>query len=210
MKIYRQRFTMRSGERMPESVLLLSGGLDSATLAYVYQPDLTVTVDYGQCCADAEIQASAQIADQLNLTHETIEVDCKSLGAGTMAGRQKTGLGDAPEWWPYRNQLVITLVAMDVVCRGANRLLVGAVADDQTHADGQAKFFELIDTLLSFQEGNLRVEAPTIDRTTEELVREVNPPESLLGWTHSCTASNTACGECSSCKKRQRVLTRVY
>jgi 7-cyano-7-deazaguanine synthase len=169
-----------------------------------------VTVDYGQCCADAEIQASAQIADQLNLEHEVIEVDCKNLGAGTMAGQQETNLGDAPEWWPYRNQLVITLVAMDVVHRGADQLLVGAVADDQSHADGKAEFFELMDSLLSFQEGNLRVAAPAIDKTTEEFVREANPPESLLGWTHSCTASNAACGECRSCKKRQRVLTRVY
>ncbi|WP_396614001.1 7-cyano-7-deazaguanine synthase (plasmid) [Haloferax sp. S1W] len=195
---------------MPESVLLLSGGLDSATLAYTHRPDLTVTVDYGQCCADAEIQASEQISDQLNLEHEIIEVDCKSIGAGTMANQRETDLGDAPEWWPYRNQLVITLVAMDVVSRGADQLLVGAVAGDQSHADGQAKFFELIDSLLSFQEGNLRVKAPAINKTTEEFVREANPPESLLGWTHSCTASNAACGECRSCKKRQRVLTRVY
>jgi len=201
---------MQSGGRMAESVLLLSGGLDSATLAYTHRPDLTVTVDYGQCCADAEIQASAQIADQLNLEHEVIQVNCKNLGAGTMAGQQETELGDAPEWWPYRNQLVITLVAMDVVHLGADRLLVGAVADDQSHADGKAEFFELMDSLLSFQEGNLSVKAPAIDRTTEEFVREADPPESLLGWTHSCTASNNACGRCRSCKKRQRVLTRVY
>lgn len=201
---------MLSGGRMPRSVLLLSGGLDSTTLAYAHNPDLTVTVDYGQCCAEAEIQASAQIADQLNLEHEVIQVDCKNLGAGTMASQQETDLGDAPEWWPYRNQLVITLVAMDVVRRGAERLLVGAVADDQDHADGRTEFFELIDSLLSFQEGDLRVKAPAIDRTTEELIREANPPESLLGWTHSCTASNAACGECRSCKKRQRVLTRIY
>ncbi|QCQ76617.1 hypothetical protein E6P09_07490 [Haloferax mediterranei ATCC 33500] len=57
---------------------------------------------------------------------------------------------------------------------------------------------------------NLRVKVPTIDKTTEELVRDASPPESLLGWTHSCTASNAACGECRSCKKRQRVLARVY
>lgn len=201
---------MQSGERMTESVLLLSGGLDSATLAYAHRPDLTVTVDYGQCCAEAEIQASAQIADQLNLEHEVIEVDCESLGAGRMAGQQEADLGDAPEWWPYRNQLVITLVAMDVVNRGADRLLVGAVADDQSHADGKSEFFELMDSILSFQEGDLSVKVPAINRTTEELVREANPPESLLGWTHSCTASNSACGDCRSCKKRQRVLTRVY
>lgn len=201
---------MQSGGHMPDSVLLLSGGLDSATLAYSQRPDLTVTVDYGQICANAEIQASAQIADQLNLEHEVIQVDCKNLGAGTMVDQEGTDLGEAPEWWPYRNQLVITLVAMNVVRRGAERLLVGAVADDQGHADGQPEFFEMVDSLLSFQEGDLRVKAPAINKTTEEFVKEANPPESLLGWTHSCTSTNTACGECRSCKKRQRVFKRVY
>lgn len=195
---------------MPDSVLLLSGGLDSATLAYSRLPDLTVTVDYGQCCADAEIQASSQIAGELGLDHEVIEVDCGSLGAGTMIEEAAADRGHAPEWWPFRNQLVITLVAMDVVQRGANRLLVGAVADDQDHADGRREFFELMDLLLAFQEGKMRVEVPAIDKTTEEFVHKERPPESLLGWTHSCTSSNEACGECSSCMKRQRVLSRVY
>lgn len=194
---------------MPDSVLLLSGGVDSATLAYSHRPDLSVTVDYGQCCAEAEIQASEQIANQLNLEHEVIHVDCTSLGAGTMAGEQEADLGDAPEWWPYRNQLVITLVAMHVIDRGAERLLVGAVGDDESHADGRAEFFDKMDSLLSFQEGDLGVEAPAIDMSTEEFINEVSPPQSLLGWTHSCTASNAACGECGSCKKRQRVFSRV-
>jgi len=195
---------------MPDSVLLLSGGLDSATLAYKLRPDLTLTVDYGQSCAEAEIQASVQIADELDLAHEVIEADCKNLGAGTLADGQETDLGGGPEWWPYRNQLIITLAAMEVAPQGADRLLVGAVSDDQDHADGRARFFELMDSLLAFQEGGLRIEAPAIDQSSEELIREAEPPESLLGWTHSCTVSTAACGECNSCKKRQRVLSRVY
>lgn len=201
---------MQSGGRMPDAVLLLSGGVDSATLAYAHRPELTVTVDYGQCCAEAETQAAAQIATELDLPHEVLEVDCKELGAGPLAGTETSELSTAPEWWPYRNQLVITLVAMYVIHREVDQILVGAVADDQTHADGQKEFFELLDSLLAFQEGSLRVAAPAIDQTTEELVRAVRPPASLLGWTHSCTTSNTACGDCSSCKKRQRVLARVY
>jgi 7-cyano-7-deazaguanine synthase len=195
---------------MPESVLLLSGGLDSTTLAYSTDPDVSVTVDYGQCCADAEIQASSKIAESLNLDHEVIKVDCRELGAGSMADKEGSGLDNAPGWWPFRNQLIITLAAMELVPRGADLLLVGSVKDDTTHADGQPEFFELMDDLLSFQVGSIRLHAPAIDKTTEELVQEVEPPQSLLGWTHSCTASNAACGDCNSCKKRQRVLARVY
>jgi len=194
---------------MTESVLLLSGGLDSSTLAYTHDPDLAVTVDYGQVFAAAEIDASAQIAAELSIPHEVIDVDCGNLGAGTMADGDVSVEGQPSEWWPYRNQLVITLVAMEAIQRDADRLLVGAVAGEE-HADCQPKFFELIDSLISYQEGNLTVKAPAINQTTEELVRQAHPPKSLLGWTHSCTASNTACGECGSCKKRQRVFTRVY
>lgn len=195
---------------MPESVLLLSGGIDSATLAFDRRPDLTLTVDYGQICAESEIQASSKIADELNLNHEIISVDCRDLGAGTLADKESSTIGSAPEWWPFRNQLVITLAAMEVAPRGAERLLVGAVADDHQHADGQESFFDMMDTLLTHQEGGLRVEVPAIDKSTEELVRAVKPPQSLIGWTHSCTASKTACGECNSCKKRQRVVSRVF
>lgn len=201
---------MGCGKHMPETVLLLSGGIDSATLAYSLRPDLAVTVDYGQKCAEAEIQASAQIAEQLKLPHEVIEIDCSELGAGTMADSNQLEIAATPEWWPYRNQLIITLTAMEVVPQGANRLVLGAVGDDGDHADGREKFFELMDELLTFQEGSLNVEVPAIDQTSLELVKEVQPPKSLLGWTHSCTASTTACGNCSSCKKRQRVLSRAY
>jgi 7-cyano-7-deazaguanine synthase len=194
---------------MIESVLLLSGGVDSTTLAYTHDPDLAVTVDYGQLCANAEIEASAQIASELEIPHEVIAVDCSALGAGKMAGEDESMRGQLPEWWPYRNQLVITLVAMDVVQRNADRLLVGAVAGED-HADSKPEFFEMMDSLLSFQEGNLTVEAPAINQTTEEFVRQAEPPRSLLGWTHSCTNSNTACGECGSCQKRQEVLSRTY
>jgi len=150
-EICRLQSIMRSGGRMPESVLLLSGGLDSATLAYTHRPDLTVTVDYGSAVRMQRSKRQRKSPIELNLEHEVIEVDCENLGAGTMAGQQETDLGDAPEWWPYRNQLVVTLVAMKVVRRGADRLLVGAVADDQSHADGEAEFFELMDSLLSFK-----------------------------------------------------------
>lgn len=195
---------------MVDSVLLLSGGVDSTALAHSLRPDLAVTVDYGQICADAEIQASERICEELDLPHTILEVDCSNLGAGSLAETEQLNVAETPEWWPFRNQLIITFVAMDAVRRDANTLIVGSVETDQEHADGREEFYEMMDDLLSFQEGGLNIQAPAIDMTTEELVESSNVPRSLLGWTHSCHRSNMACGQCRGCMKRHRVLDKVF
>ena len=195
---------------MIEDVLLLSGGVDSTTLAYSEQPDLAITVDYGQICAEAEIRAASQICEELDLDHTVINVDCSDLGSGSMSEDEQLQIASTPEWWPFRNQLIITLAAMDAIQRDADTLILGSVKSDQQHADGKPKFYELIDDLLSFQEGSLNVSTPAADQTTTQLVQNADVPLSLLGWTHSCHTSNTACGKCRGCIKRHRVLNEAF
>lgn len=192
-----------------DSVLLFSGGVDSTALAYSQRPDLAITVDYGQSCAEAEIRASTQICSELDIPHEVLEVDCSELGTGQLAESEQLGIADTPEWWPFRNQLIVTLAAMDSIRREASELIVGSVSGDSQHADGRPEFYEMLDDLLSFQEGNLRVSVPAIDQTSEELVEASDVPLSLLGWTHSCHNSNWACGRCRGCVKRERVIDHV-
>lgn len=194
---------------MVDSVLLLSGGVDSTALAYFQKPDLAITVNYGQTCAEAEIQAAEQICSELEIPHKILEVDCSDLGAGELAESEQLKIAETPEWWPFRNQLIITLAAMAAVKRDASELVVGSVMGDHEHADGRAKFYELMNSLLAFQEGNLRVSTPAIDKSSEELVEESDIPLSLLGWTHSCNRSDLACGRCRGCIKRERVLDHV-
>lgn len=191
---------------MVDTVLLLSGGVDSTALAHSKQPDLAITVDYGQSCADAEVRASAQICGELNIQHEVLKVDCSDLGTGHLAESEQLDIANTAEWWPFRNQLIITLAAMKSIRREANKLIVGSVHDDSQHADGQREFYKIIDSLISFQEGDLRVTAPAINQTSEELVENSDVPISLLAWTHSCHRSNWACGRCRGCVKRERVI----
>ncbi|EMA09809.1 7-cyano-7-deazaguanine synthase [Haloarcula marismortui] len=194
---------------MTESVLLLSGGIDSTALAYSQRPDLAITVDYGQICAEAEIQAATQVCAELNIEHTVIEVDCSELGVGSLSNDEQIDVGSTPEWWPFRNQLIITLSAMRSVQKGGEELILGTVKTDQQHADGKKEFYAMMDSLLSFQEGNLNVSAPAIDLTTRELIEETETPLSILGWTHSCLESNTPCGECSGCVNRNNVLNEL-
>jgi 7-cyano-7-deazaguanine synthase len=184
-----------------KTALLLSGGMDSICIAWWKRPDIAITIDYGQAAARAEVMAASAVCEQLGIEHHVIQVDCRSLGSGDMAGRAADAAAPASDWWPYRNQLLITLSAMKVIALGAQKLYIGTVRSDELHKDGTTRFVELIDELLRYQEGELRVEAPAIALSTTELARSTQVPADLIAWAHSCHKANLPCGKCRGCNK---------
>lgn len=188
-------------------LLLLSGGIDSAAIAQWQRPDLCLTVDYGQAAARGEIAAAAALCTALGLRHEVLTADLRHLGSGLMSGREAIGLGGAQEWWPYRNQMLITLAAMRYVGEGVREIMIGAVATD-IHADGKPPFLEAMDAVLRLQEGEVRVSAPGLQYTTTELLEVSGFPRDLLGITFSCHAMEVACGQCGGCLKQLETLER--
>lgn len=183
------------------SALLLSGGMDSTSLAWWKRPNHAITIDYGQLAAKAEIMASATICKRLSIQHHVIQMDCRSLGSGDMAGRLASDLAVATDWWPYRNQLLVTLAAMRAIELGASRLLIGTVRTDGSHLDGTKTFVNAMSALLCCQEGGMVIDAPAIDMTTAELICHSGIPGGCLAWSHSCHKSNVACGNCRGCNK---------
>ena len=189
--------------------MLLSGGLDSTAVAALERPELCVFVDYGQVSADAERTSSEKIARELGLSYLALGADCSALGSGDLAGKPSLGLSPSREWWPFRNQLVGTLAAIRVIELGISELHFGTVSSDHFHADGTADFFSRFSALLSMQEGGLRVAAPYIDLSTEQLVRLSNVSDSVLGWSFSCHTGLYPCGICRGCAKRAAVLKNL-
>lgn len=189
--------------------LLLSGGLDSLAIAYWLRPEHAVTIDYGQLAAAAEVVASAEVCRALGIDHHILTVDCRALGSGDMAGRRPDALAPASEWWPYRNQLLLTLAAMWAVPFGIQQLLIGTVASDGSHADGRAEFIAGVNALLGCQEGALQVRAPALALSTVELLRLAQVPMALLSWAHSCHKAEVACGNCRGCNKYFSVLQEL-
>lgn len=181
--------------------LLLSGGMDSICIAWWKRPELAVTIDYGQAAAQAEVMAARAVCAQLGIEHHLIRVDCRELGSGDMAGREADAAAPASDWWPYRNQLLVTLAAMKVISLSASKLYIGTVRSDELHRDGTVRFVELINELLQYQEGGLQVEAPAIAMSTLELARTVSVPAELIAWAHSCHKANLPCGSCRGCNK---------
>ncbi|KRF00594.1 7-cyano-7-deazaguanine synthase [Frateuria sp. Soil773] len=192
-----------------KTALLLSGGMDSIALAWWKRPELAFTVDYGQLAATAEISASAAICSALDIPHTVLRFDAKALGSGDMAGTAADPNAPASDWWPYRNQLLVTLVAMKAVATGVQRLWLGTVASDGIHKDGTPEFFENINRLLSHQEGGIVVEAPAIGLRTVDLIRQSDIPRSMLAWAHSCHKADVPCCNCRGCNKHFETLQEL-
>lgn len=192
------------------TAVLLSGGVDSIALAYWRRPDFAITIDYGQLAATTEVAAAAQVAQELGIVHHVVDIDCSPIGSGDMIGRSPDRVAPVNEWWPYRNQLLVTLAAARGLALGIDRILVGAVATDSAHADGSAAFFDALDALMRLQEGGVAIEAPALALTTAELVRTSGVPREVLAWAHSCHTGPLACGGCRGCTKHFEVMNELY
>lgn len=192
-------------------LLLLSGGLDSTALAAMARPEHCLGIDYGQVAADAEQRAGREVARELDLPFTHLRVPAGAVAAGLMGKDAPSEVtGTAPEWWPFRNQLLITLAAAWGITRGFDEILLGTVASDGArHADGTPEFRTAIDRLLGVQEGGMHVRAPAADLTADELIARSGVPESVLSWTHSCHRANLPCANCPGCVKRAEALHRA-
>jgi 7-cyano-7-deazaguanine synthase len=189
--------------------ILLSGGMDSISLAYWKKPSIAITIDYGHAPAQTEIRSSKIVAETLGIEHHVIRVDCKELGSGDLINEIPLGISPSTEWWPYRNQLLVTLASMKAIKLNISEIMVASVKTDGFHRDGTEKFYEKMNALLEYQEGSIKVTAPCIQMTTVELIRLSGIPKEVLLWAHSCHKSNIACGNCRGCDKYYQVLNEL-
>jgi len=190
-------------------LLLLSGGMDSIALAWKLRPELSLTVDYGQRAASGEIRAAAAVCAELGLKHRVLVVDCSAIGSGEMAGTRPSAIAPVPEWWPFRNQLLITVGSALAIKEGLETVVIGSVASDSSHADGRVEFVDAMKQVLRLQEGKILLEAPSIADTTVELCRRSGVPHTVLGWAHSCHVGSFACGTCRGCCKHRQSMREL-
>ena len=193
-----------------KTALLLSGGMDSSSIAFWKRPDYGITIDYGQNPAAGEKRAASSICEALNIEHINIVADISSLGCGDLIGKPSAKCSPASEWWPYRNQFLLSIAAMKCHSLGVSSLMIGALKTDGFHADGTSAFIDAMNTLLKLQEGDLNISAPAISMTARELVTSSKIPESILCWSHSCHTSDVACGFCRGCKKHYETMEACY
>lgn len=204
--------------------LLLSGGLDSTTLAaWVLQhhPGETVkafTFLYGQKHA-VELEAACAVAAAFGLEHQVLELPPIRGSALTDSdkalpeGRDLSAVtGVAPSYVPARNLLFLAFMASVQDASGPGALWLGVHHDDHTgYPDCRPEFVEAVDRAvrLGTQYG-LRVEAPFVRWSKAEVVSwglDHGVPYEL---THSCyQGSRPACGVCDTCQARLQAFAEA-
>ena len=191
--------------------ILLSGGLDSFALTYWKRPEIAFTVNYGQKAAQAEIQASKKICLDLNIQHEIISANMTEIGSGDLLSLDDCSIAPKSDWWPYRNQLLLTIVSGYILSRNipVDKILFGTVYSDSYHKDGTKAFFDAFNKLLAAQEGDIQIGTPAIEMTTSSLIKKSNITLEKISWAHSCHKSNFACGQCRGCYKHQNTMDEL-
>lgn len=192
-----------------KKALLLSGGIDSNSIAWVERPEITITVNYGQKSAKTEISSAKEISRLINADHHIIEVDCSSLGSGDMSVHKPNSNAPSSEWWPYRNQMLITLAAMKSISLNVKELMIGCISSDDFHKDGTKEFIKKISDLLEYQEGSLKITAPAIEFKIHDYIAKHQIPLSFLMWSHSCHKSNIPCNSCRGCNKYNQTMELI-
>ncbi len=216
-----------------KSIVLLSGGLDSA-VAFKKAADagevvLALTFDYGQRAAGREIDAAGEICGRFGVPHEVIRLPwLEKITKTALVARDQELPQPVPEalddadgaasdsaarvWVPNRNGVFINIAAAYAEATGAGLVVAGFNAEEAvTFPDNSPQFVEAINGSLSFSTlKRVEVSSPTSYLNKGEIVRlglEIDAPLDLL-W--SCYESGEKmCGSCESCMRLKRGLAEA-
>jgi 7-cyano-7-deazaguanine synthase len=201
-----------------EAVLLLSGGLDSSTVAGILHAQGTrfraMTISYGQR-HDRELRAAERIAEYFGaLEHLRIEIDFRKIGGSALLDNNQSlssgGKGIPPTYVPARNTVFISLALALAEARGCDAVFIGANAVDYSgYPDCRPEYIEEFNRLSALAtkrgvEGDpIIIIAPLMQMSKAEIIKlgtELGVPYEL---TWSCyRGGEKACGVCDSCLYR--------
>jgi 7-cyano-7-deazaguanine synthase len=208
---------------MKPAVILLSGGLDSATTLAIARADgfapFCLSVDYGQRHG-AELAAAVRVAAALGVRgHRTIHLDMNQFGGSALTdpGIAVPTTGVAPgipvTYVPARNTVMLSLALAWAEVLGSQDIFVGVNAVDYSgYPDCRPEFIQAFETMANLAtkaatEGRrLRIHAPLIEMTKAEIIRRGTELGVDYGLTVSCYQADTAgraCGLCDSCRLRR-------
>ena len=209
-------------EKEKRAVVLLSGGLDSATTLAIARGDgfacHALSVAYGQRHA-AELQAAARVARALGAReHRVVDVDLGQFGGSALTDRNidvpMHGVqpGIPATYVPARNTVMLSLALAWAEVLGSRDIFVGVNAVDYSgYPDCRPDYIAAFEKMANLAtragvEGvKLTIHAPLIDLSKAAIIRRGIALGVDYGLTVSCyqaDADGLACGACDSCRLR--------
>ncbi len=209
---------MNTGDK---AVVLVSGGLDSATALAVARDNgyacYALSFDYGQRHR-AELAAAAAVAGALGaVEHKTVALDLRNIGGSALTDARidvpkSPTSGIPPTYVPARNTVFLALALGWAEVLGATDIFIGVNAVDYSgYPDCRPEFIAAFERLANLAtkagvEGHaFHVHAPLIEYTKAEIIELGTRLGVDFGLTVSCydaDEAGRACGQCDSCRLR--------
>jgi 7-cyano-7-deazaguanine synthase len=205
----------------PKAVVLVSGGLDSATVLALAAGQgyacYALSFDYGQRHR-IELEAAARVARSLRaVEHRVARLDIGWMGGSALTDLaipvpQTPGEGIPSTYVPARNTIFLSIALGWAEVLGARDIFIGANAVDYSgYPDCRPAYFEAFQRLADLatragvEGAGFRVHAPLIALSKAEIIRAGVAAGVDFGLTLSCynpDPTGRACGVCDSCRLR--------
>ena len=206
----------------PKAVILVSGGLDSATLLAMAVADgyacHTLAFDYGQRHR-AELAAAEQVARRHGaVEHKVVTLDLRSIGGSALTDQAidvptERSEGIPVTYVPARNTVFLSIALGWAEVLGARDIFLGITAVDYSgYPDCRPAFVQAFQALANVVtkagvEGQpLSIRTPLIDLSKADIIRAGLALGVDYGLTVSCYQADSegrACGRCDSCHLRR-------
>jgi 7-cyano-7-deazaguanine synthase len=206
------------------AVVLLSGGLDSATTLAIARSEsfacYALTFLYGQRHR-REIDAARRVARSLGaVEHRVVEIDLAAFGGSALTDSRievPKDLGEAtgipPTYVPARNTIFLSYALAWAEVLGAFDIFIGVNSTDYSgYPDCRAEFIAAFERMANLAtaaavegKGHYRIHAPIIDMTKAEIILAGTRLGVNYALTHSCydpDPQGRSCGRCDSCRLR--------
>lgn len=207
---------------MKNAVVLLSGGLDSATvLAMARAADFScyaLSVDYGQR-HHSELAASQRVSDALGAReHRVVNIDLTGFGGSALTDNsiavpQHESAGIPLTYVPARNTIMLSLALAWAEVLHAQDIFIGVNAVDYSgYPDCRPAYIEAFERMANLAtqaavEGRpLTLHAPLLHLSKAEIIQRGNQLGVDYAMTVSCYQADEqgrACGLCDSCRLRR-------
>ncbi|WP_339514303.1 7-cyano-7-deazaguanine synthase QueC [Pseudomonas sp. RL_15y_Pfl2_60] len=208
------------------AVILLSGGLDSATVVALAKAEgyacYTMSFDYGQRHR-SELQAAERVAQQLGVVeHKVIGLNLNGMGGSALTDNS-IDVPEAPSegipvtYVPARNTVFLSLALGWAEVLGARDIFIGVNAVDYSgYPDCRPEFVEAFERMANLAtkagvEGNgFRIQAPLQNMSKAQIVQAGVAHGVDYALTVSCYQADDqgrACGKCDSCRLRSEGFT---
>jgi 7-cyano-7-deazaguanine synthase len=211
-----------------KAVVLLSGGLDSATVLAIARSEgyelYALSFRYGQRHV-FELEAAARVAARIGVAdHRTAVIDLRVFGGSALTGdidvpkgrtADEMGLGIPITYVPARNTIFLSFALAWAEVLGSSDIFIGVNALDYSgYPDCRPEFIEAFEKMASLAtkagvEGRqaLKIHTPLIAMTKAQIIKKGLELGVDYGLTSSCydpSAAGKPCGECDSCVLRRK------